>query len=188
MKRADEQCEERQGNRETRGREIQIESGRVALWWQKFENTITAEAANEWGGERERERGGRREGHHCRLSVVTGLCCKRLCMPVCVCDWVWVRLAGGFCNCLTVVMWLAARWWHSVSLPGLPVCLFPYATDCSSDYLSLFFSLTPLFPSLFLPLCPVLLVIFHMQFLEIFRIRNICRHGKETCRLQQHQA
>lgn len=46
----------------------------------------------------------------------------------------------------------------------------------------------PSFPSLFLPLCPVLFVIFHMQFLEIFRIRNICWHGKEICRLQQHQA
>lgn len=33
--------------------------------------------------ERERESG--REGHHCRLSVVTGLCCKRVYVPVCVC-------------------------------------------------------------------------------------------------------
>lgn len=87
MKRADEQCEERQGRRETRGREIQIESGRVALWWQKFENTITAEAANEWGRERERERGSSLPSVSCYWTMLQAVLCA------CVCVWLGVSAA-----------------------------------------------------------------------------------------------
>lgn len=153
----------------------------------KYDNCGSCERVRE--RERERERGGRREGHHCRLSVVTGLCCKRLCMPACVC---LTGCEGGLQAAFVIASQLSCGPQLVDGIQSVcPVCLsvcFPMRLTVRlptshSPSLSL-----PSFPSLFLPLCPVLFVIFHMQFLEIFRIRNICRHGKETCRLQQHQA